>query len=104
MDRRVCVVGYNDMGQYCICKNSWGKWFGESGYFTIAYDECGIDSFMDATEGAVITGGSLGKLFNTKGIPFPVSIRTVAQEFGLRAHIRKSINPKATTMITRLNR
>src|SRR4029079_2121461 len=42
----VCVVGYNDTDQYWICKNQWGDWWGESGYFRIGYGEVGIDAQM----------------------------------------------------------
>ena len=35
----VLLVGYDDPGQYFIVKNSWGTWWGESGYFKIAYSE-----------------------------------------------------------------
>jgi len=52
----VCCVGYNDTEQYWIMKNSWGPGFGESGYFRIAYGECGIDVWMDAIEGIPETG------------------------------------------------
>jgi len=42
------VVGYGkDKASglsYWICANSWGPNWGESGYFRIAYGECGIDS------------------------------------------------------------
>ncbi len=46
----VVIVGWNDdpgvkNGGYWICKNSWGKEWGENGYFKIAYGECGIDDF-----------------------------------------------------------
>ena len=52
----VCVVGYSDAGGFWICKNSWGAGWGESGFFCIAYGECGIDSTMWAVEGVVETG------------------------------------------------
>jgi len=52
----VCVVGYNDVGKYWICKNSWGTGWGESGFFCIAYNVCGLDSEMWAIQGIVDTG------------------------------------------------
>ena len=47
----VCVVGYNDVGGYWICKNSWGTGWGDNGYFKIAYGEVGIDSDMYGVNG-----------------------------------------------------
>jgi len=43
----VAIVGYNDdwgneTEGYWICKNSWGKNWGENGYFRIKYGECGL--------------------------------------------------------------
>ena len=45
------VVGYSDDanvpgGGYWIIKNSWGTWWGESGFCRIAYGQCGIDEAM----------------------------------------------------------
>ncbi len=35
----VLVVGYNDLQRCFTVKNSWGDWWGENGYFRIAYDD-----------------------------------------------------------------
>ena len=41
----VSIVGYDDNQKYWICKNSWGTGWGESGFFRIAYGDCGIDTW-----------------------------------------------------------
>jgi C1A family cysteine protease len=46
----VCCVGYDDMAQYWICKNSWGPGWGERGFFRIQYGQNGIDAAMWAVE------------------------------------------------------
>ncbi len=51
----VCVVGYNDSLGCWICKNSWGTSWGQSGFFQIAYGQCGIDATMWAVEGILET-------------------------------------------------
>lgn len=51
----VCVVGYDDVNQCWICKNSWGPGFGESGFFRIGYGQCGIDAEMYGVNGIVET-------------------------------------------------
>jgi C1A family cysteine protease len=51
----VSVVGYDDNGGCWICKNSWGTGWGDSGFFQIAYGQCGIDAEMWAVEGIVET-------------------------------------------------
>tara|TARA_Y100001970_G_scaffold285555_1_gene405655 strand:- start:1625 stop:2590 length:966 start_codon:yes stop_codon:yes gene_type:complete len=38
----VAVIGYNDKHSYWICKNSWGRQWGEEGFFRIKYGEAGI--------------------------------------------------------------
>ena len=47
----VCAVGYDDTNGCWICKNSWGTGWGESGFFRIAYGQCGIDYNMLAIDG-----------------------------------------------------
>lgn len=42
----VCCIGYDDMRQAWLCKNSWGPEWGDEGFFWIGYGECGIDSVM----------------------------------------------------------
>ena len=39
----VTIVGYNDNSNYWICKNSWGKNWGENGWFRIKYGVCEIE-------------------------------------------------------------
>lgn len=42
----VSVVGFADILQAWLCKNSWGTQWGDKGFFWIGYGECGIDSQM----------------------------------------------------------
>jgi hypothetical protein len=35
----VLIIGYDDVNQCFIVKNSWGTWWGEAGYFRIAYSQ-----------------------------------------------------------------
>jgi len=46
----VCCVGYDDNKQAWLCENSWGPGWGMSGYFWIAYGECGIDYNMQGID------------------------------------------------------
>lgn len=47
----ICIVGYDDGAGCWICKNSWGSYWGESGFFQIAYGQCGIESSVYAVDG-----------------------------------------------------
>ena len=49
----VCIIGYDDAHKCWIAKNSWGKAWGEQGFFRIGYGECGIDASMWAITGTV---------------------------------------------------
>ncbi len=52
----VTLVGYDEAGQYWICKNQWGAGWGEAGFFRICYGQCGIDSAAWAIDGVIETG------------------------------------------------
>jgi C1A family cysteine protease len=53
----VSIVGYDDGGGYWICKNSWGTGWGESGFFKIAYGQCGLETWAGpwGATGVVLT-------------------------------------------------
>jgi len=58
----VTIVGYsNDWGNetegYWICKNSWGKNWGEQGFFRIKYGECGIGTSINTYYVSGLYGG-----------------------------------------------
>ncbi len=40
----VAIVGWSDQDSCWICKNSWGRRWGEKGWFKIKWGECGINS------------------------------------------------------------
>ena len=42
----VCCIGYDDIKQAWLCKNSLGKGWGDQGYFWVGYKQCGIDEKM----------------------------------------------------------
>lgn len=43
----IVLVGYDDAEGYWIAKNSWGTWWGDDGYFNIAYGSCIVESNVD---------------------------------------------------------
>jgi C1A family cysteine protease len=65
----VCFVGYDDGLNCWICKNSWGTGWGESGYFRIAYGECGIEGMVHAVDGIVEAPPRPGCLPGLFGVP-----------------------------------
>jgi len=42
----VLIVGWNDADSSWTCKNSWGPYWGENGYFRIKWGNCGIGKYM----------------------------------------------------------
>lgn len=53
----VTIVGYSDTERCWICKNSWGTGWGDSGFFKIAYGECGIDTWLNHGVNAIRSWG-----------------------------------------------
>lgn len=53
----VLCIGYSDSKRAWLCKNSWGKGWGESGYFWIRYGQCGINANMYAIDSFKKIGG-----------------------------------------------
>jgi hypothetical protein len=43
---KVVLVGYNEDESYWICKNSWGAYWGEDGYFKIKMGVCGTGKWV----------------------------------------------------------
>ncbi|OPY65642.1 MAG: Papain family cysteine protease [Syntrophorhabdaceae bacterium PtaU1.Bin034] len=68
----IVIVGYDDEGQYFICKNSWGPDWGEGGFFRIAYSETATSTEFGlqavAYDGVILPGPSLG--FSSSSLDF----------------------------------
>ncbi len=66
----ILIVGYDDVGQYFIVKNSWGAGWGEGGFFKIAYSELNSAvNFGDWTI-AYMNGSACSYSLNSTGQPF----------------------------------
>lgn len=68
----VSVVGYDDELGCWICKNSWGRFWGSSGFFQIAYGNCGIDAEMWTTEDLRAWGSVNDAVFVQQSTPAAV--------------------------------
>ena len=42
----IVIVGYSDSDSAWVCKNSWGPYWGENGYFRIKWGQCGIGQYL----------------------------------------------------------
>lgn len=100
----VLIVGYNDNENYWICKNSFGRNWGEDGYFRIKYGECMVErvvavihplqppKFESPRDGSIYIGGleiPYGA-WNMMGLSLPVIIGKIK----IKPHLmnEKSIN------------
>ena len=65
------IIGYDDAAQAFIAKNSWGVYWGENGFFQIAYSELGGKTDFGAYDIAYlpVTSDSAGACLGSCGIP-----------------------------------
>ncbi|MBU2520280.1 MAG: right-handed parallel beta-helix repeat-containing protein, partial [Nanoarchaeota archaeon] len=56
----VVIVGYDDVGDYWIIRNSYGPDWEDNGYFKVGYGECSIESSVYYAD--VETGGGCGTI------------------------------------------
>jgi putative hemolysin len=55
VDHAVVIVGYDDIGEYWIVKNSWGTSYRENGYFKVGYGQCLIEEYVYYAHSSPIT-------------------------------------------------
>ena len=41
----IVIVGYDDVGEYWVVRNSWGSRYNGNGYYKVGYGECGIETW-----------------------------------------------------------
>jgi C1A family cysteine protease len=70
----ILLIGYNEPGQYFICKNSWNTGWGDGGYFNVAYSE--IDRCI--TENNTTKCVNFGEWTIAYGDPIPSNPETVS--------------------------
>jgi C1A family cysteine protease len=67
----VTVVGYDDANQCFMAKNTWGKSWGENGFFRIAYSQ--LYNTVKFGEWTIAYGNAIAQPFPPPGPPPPVS-------------------------------
>ncbi|MBU4445282.1 T9SS type A sorting domain-containing protein [bacterium] len=55
----ILIVGWDDVEEYWICKNSWSPGWGENGYFRIRWHNCNMGTYMPFIYDELISGPSL---------------------------------------------
>jgi C1A family cysteine protease len=55
----IVIIGYDSNEQYWIVKNSWGAYWGESGYFRIGFGEAGIENYVASIRASIVTPPTL---------------------------------------------
>ncbi len=76
----VNMVGYNEVEDYWICKNSWGTGWGEDGWFRIKYGECNIENMNAYIEPPIIEPCPAESAVYQAGVPDPDAILNPLRE------------------------
>jgi len=61
----ILIVGWNDADSAWICKNSWGQYWGENGYFRIKWGQCGIGEYSPFIWNGTSLPGDMAVLTDT---------------------------------------
>ncbi len=104
----VALIGWDDAGDYWICKNSWGTWWGESGFLRIRKSNGGASDFCQyayklfpcISEGMMYFKGSEGALAIPDGASHLIDsaiVRGFAQPQDITIGFR-AIHPRLTDL------
>ena len=93
-DHYICIVGYDNINECWICKNSVGgtKW-GEKGWFRISYGECGIGESrsFNTTEFPSIDDSIIMPKDGNVKVTFKSKDAKYTNEFSIYEPVKKSI-------------
>lgn len=79
----VTIVGYSDINQCWICKNSFGKYWGDNGYFKIAYGDCDIDTYEKNGISGVILPNPVNTINDFYISPLSIYVPQIQGDFNI---------------------
>jgi len=93
LNHGIVILGWGSQGgkDYWICKNSWGKNWGENGYFRIEQGECNIDKYFFAYPVDPIAPQNINPSPSPSPSPL-TSFKQLLQNWGLSNSIDQDAN------------